>query len=66
MLLQLLLLVGFNSLDGAKYGLVCVCAHKQDCGFADVEGVHVASISLHACMHACAHVCHGMWQSVHV
>ena len=59
MLLQLLLIVGFNSLDGAKYGLVCVCAHKQDCRFADLEGVHAASISLHACMrvHMYAMVC---------
>ena len=65
MLLQLLLVIGFNSLDGAKYGLmcVCVCAHKQDCGFADVEGVHVASISLHACrrVHMYAMVCHCLY-----
>ena len=37
----------------------CVCAHKQDGGFADVESVHVASISLHSCMrvHMYAMVC---------
>ena len=58
MLLQLLLVIGFNSLDGAKYASVCVCAHKQDCRFADVEGVNVADLFRHACMHV--HVCHGV------
>ena len=42
---------------------MCVCAQKQDCGFADVEGVHVASISLHACMrvYMYAMVCHRLY-----
>ena len=60
---QLLLVVGYDSLDMVPSMDQCVCAHKQDCGSADVGGVHVvsASLDLHAymctCMPWCVPVC---------
>ena len=63
MLMQLLLVVGYDSLDMVPSMHQCVCAHKQDCGSADVGGVHKvsASLDLHAymctCMPWCVSVC---------
>ena len=62
MLLQLLLVVGFNSLDGVKYASVCVCVCTQAGLWVCRCGRCACGKYISACMHACAHVgCHHLY-----